>query len=39
MRAKVHRFFDTKGKTLEDKKVIKDEIHSIILKQLEDYSK
>ncbi|WP_345093327.1 lysophospholipid acyltransferase family protein [Flavobacterium chungnamense] len=39
MRAKVHKFFDTKGKTLEDKKVIKEEIHSIILKQLEDYSK
>lgn len=37
MRAKVHRFVDTTGKTLEDKKEIKDAVRSIILNQLELY--
>ena len=39
MRAKMHKFFDTKGRNIDDKKIIKEEIRAIILKQLEDYNK
>lgn len=39
MRAKVHHFVDTTGKTLEDKKEIKDTVRSIILNQLEVFQK
>jgi 1-acyl-sn-glycerol-3-phosphate acyltransferase len=39
MRAKIHRFVETKGKTLEDKKEIKDQVSEIIYKQLLVYQK
>lgn len=35
LRAKVHAFIETKGKTLDDRKDIKEATRSIILKQLE----
>lgn len=38
MRAKVHRFVPTDGKTLDDKKAISDQVHAIILEQLEKYN-
>lgn len=34
MRVKIHAHIDTKGKTLDDRKVIKEEVHQIIYKQL-----
>lgn len=34
MRAKVHKFIETKGKTSENKKEIKEETRNVILKQL-----
>ncbi|WP_396173906.1 lysophospholipid acyltransferase family protein [Flavobacterium sp.] len=39
MRAKIHRFVETKGKTLEDKKEIKDQVSELIYKQLLVYQK
>lgn len=39
MRVKVHRFVETKGKTLEDKKEIKDSVSELIYKQLLGYQK
>lgn len=39
MRVKVHPFLETKGKTLEDRKEIKDEVSEIIYKQLISYQK
>lgn len=39
MRAKVHRFVDTKDKKPEDKKTLSDTVRAIILKQLQDYNK
>lgn len=39
MRAKMHRFVSTEGKTLEDKKMVSDEVRAIILEQLEQYNK
>lgn len=38
LRAKVHSFIETKGKTLDDRKVIKEEIRAIILKQLQEFN-
>jgi 1-acyl-sn-glycerol-3-phosphate acyltransferase len=35
MRAKVHRFFETKNQNPEYKKVVKEEIKKIILTELE----
>ena len=39
MRAKVHSFVETKGKTLEDKKEIKDNVSELIYRQLLVYQK
>lgn len=39
MRVKVHPFVETKGKTLEDRKAIKDEVSELIYKQLISYQK
>jgi len=39
LRAKVHCFFETKGKKPDDKKEIKSEVRSVILNQLEAYKK
>ena len=39
MRAKMHKFLETKGKSVEEKKIVKEEIRAVILKQLEDYNK
>lgn len=39
MRAKIHRFVETKGETLEDKKEIKDQVSELIYKQLLVYQK
>jgi 1-acyl-sn-glycerol-3-phosphate acyltransferase len=38
LRAKVHSFIETKGKTLEERKEIKDQTRSIILSQLEKFN-
>lgn len=37
MRAKVHRFVETEGKTLDDKKTVSDRVREILLQQLEAY--
>ena len=34
MRVKVHHFYETKGKTLDDKKIVREEIRDVILKQI-----
>lgn len=39
MRAKVHHFVETKGKTLDDKKEIKDKVSELIYRQLLVYQK
>lgn len=38
LRVKVHSFIETKGKTLEERKEIKDQTRSIILSQLEKFN-
>jgi len=38
LRAKVHSFIETKGKTFEERKEIKDQTRSIILSQLEKFN-
>lgn len=35
MRVKIHRFFNTKGKNAEYKKQLKEEVHQVILEQLQ----
>ncbi len=35
LRAKVHHFIETKGKTLDDKKLLREQTRTVILKQLE----
>jgi len=37
LRAKVHHFIETKGKTLDDKKELREQTREVILKQLEEY--
>lgn len=39
MRARVHRSIETKGKTLNDKKEIKDEVRTVIYHQLLEFNK
>ncbi len=39
MRVKVHKFVETKDKTLDDKKDIRDEVRTVILKQIVDLGK
>lgn len=39
MRVKIHHFFETKNKTADYKKQLKEEVRSVILKQLHDYTK
>jgi 1-acyl-sn-glycerol-3-phosphate acyltransferase len=39
LRVKIHRFIETKGKTSEYKKIVKEETRKIILDQLLDYNK
>jgi len=34
MRVKIHHFFDTKGKSAEYRKIVKEEVREVILKQL-----
>jgi 1-acyl-sn-glycerol-3-phosphate acyltransferase len=38
MRAKIHKFIETKGKTLDDKKEVRDLTRAVILNQLEVYN-
>jgi 1-acyl-sn-glycerol-3-phosphate acyltransferase len=38
LRAKVHHFIETKGKTLDDKKELREQTRNIILRQLEDFN-
>ncbi len=38
MRAKVHRFFETEGKTPDYKKQLKEEVRTVILRQLNEYN-
>lgn len=38
LRAKIHYFIETKGKTLDDKKELKEQTRQVILKQLEEYT-
>jgi 1-acyl-sn-glycerol-3-phosphate acyltransferase len=38
MRVKIHHFFDTKNQKTDYKKIVKEEVRQVILKQLEDYN-
>ena len=38
MRVTIHPFFETKGKTQEDKKTIRDQVRTIILNELQKYN-
>ena len=38
LRAKVHHFIETKGKTLDDKKLLREQTRTVILKQLEQFN-
>lgn len=38
MRAKVHRFVETEGKALDEKKALSEEVRQIILRQLEEFN-
>jgi len=38
LRAKVHHFIETKEKTLDDKKLLREETRNVILKQLEQFN-
>jgi len=37
MRVKIHHFFDTKGKSAEYRKIVKEEVREVILKQLVEF--